>query len=179
LPEPRTYIDLPYQDNDQAKGLGARWDPDLRSWYVPSGLDLKAFARWLPISPSQNDPLLPILGLPQGCWKCGEPTMAVIACRDGEQLVFAHDRVLQIVASQVAVEDLASVGAGPLRPRFSRTMGRSSWSNGCLACGALLGGFPLYEDFVACVSDPGLQLPVIASARVPINLLYGDCEPEP
>jgi hypothetical protein len=50
-------------------------------------------------------------------------------------------------------------------------MGHSSWSNGCVACDALLGGFPLCEDFVECQADP--ELPVIAFARVPLEVLYG------
>lgn len=54
-----------------------------------------------------------------------------------------------------------------------------SWSNGCLACGALLGGFPLYEDFVEYVSAAELELPVIATARIPLDVLYGEPEPEP
>jgi len=104
--------------------------------------------------------------------------MAVIACKDGGQLIFAHAGVLQVIASQLPAEDLEEVGAGPLRPRFSHTMGCSSWSNGCLAGGALLGGFPLYEDFVECVSSAELELPVIATARIPLDVLYGEPEPE-
>ena len=43
-------IDLrcPFQDKDQAKQLGARWDPKLRLWYVENASDLTPFARWLP-----------------------------------------------------------------------------------------------------------------------------------
>jgi len=39
--------------------------------------------------------------------------------------------------------------------------------------------FPLYEDFVECVSDAELKLPVIASARIPLDVLYGEPEPGP
>jgi hypothetical protein len=174
----RVYLDVPFQEKDEVKALGARWDLDARSWYVPPGVGIERLARWLAVLPAEEDPLLAIVGLPQACWKCGEPTMAVIACRESGQLIFAHSGVLQVIASQVLVEDLEEVGAGPLRPRFSRTMECSSWSNGCLACGALLGGFPLYEDFVECVSAE-LELPVIAKARIPLDVLYGEPEPEP
>lgn len=172
------YLDVPFREKDHAKSLGACWDRQSRLWYVPSGLGLLPFSKWLPVSPSPDDPLLAIVGLPRPCWKCGEPTMAVVACKeDGhEHLVFADSEVLQILASQISVRELSAVGAGPLRPRFSHTMGRSSWSNGCVACGALLGGFPLYEEFAAYMSDPDPELPVIAYARVPLDALYGNPE---
>lgn len=175
----RVYLDVPFEEKDEVKALGARWDRDGRSWYVPPGIEVERFARWLAVRPEEKAPLLAVVGLSQACWKCGEPTMAVIACREGGQLVFAHPGVLQVIAGQLPAEDLEKVGAGPLRPRFSRTMGRSSWSNGCVACGALLGGFPLYEDFVECQSDTELELPVIASARIPLDVLYDEPESEP
>lgn len=170
------YLDVPFPEKDEAKALGARWDRDARAWYAPAGMDTGPFARWLTTLALDDDPILPIVGLPQSCWKCGEDTMAVIACKHGGQLVFADSEVLQVVASQLSSEQLAAVGAGSLRPRFSRTMGCSSWSNGCVACDVLLGGFPLYEDFVECQADPGLELPVIASARVPLDILYGESD---
>jgi hypothetical protein len=103
--------------------------------------------------------------------------MAVIACEDEGQLVFAHADALQVIASQLSDADLATFGAGPLRPRFSRTLEESAWSNGCLACGALLGGYPLFEDFAHCQST-GVTLPIIASARIPLYVLYGEPDPE-
>ncbi len=82
-----------------------------------------------------------------------------------------------MIASQLSESDLATFGAGPLRPRFSRTLGQSTWSNGCIACGVLLGGFPLFEDFAYCQST-GVTLPIVASARIPLDVLYDEAEPE-
>jgi hypothetical protein len=173
----KLYLDVPFHDNEQVKALGARWDRDGRSWYVPNSLDAEPFEHWLTLLPSDDDPLLRIAGLPQPCWKCSEDTVAVIACEDAHQLVFAHTEVLQVIASQLSDSDLATFGAGPLRPRFSRTLGHSAWSNGCLVCGALLGGFPLFEDFVRCQST-GVTLPIVASARVPLYILYDEPDAE-
>ncbi len=38
---------MPYAEKDEAKRLGARWDPKARTWYVPPGLPRAPFARWL------------------------------------------------------------------------------------------------------------------------------------
>jgi exodeoxyribonuclease VII large subunit len=37
-----------YQDRSRVKELGARWNPELKTWYVPEGMDLAPFAQWLP-----------------------------------------------------------------------------------------------------------------------------------
>ena len=46
----RIWLDVPYPDKDEAKTLGAWWDPDARRWYAPrpgmSGLD-----RWRALPP--------------------------------------------------------------------------------------------------------------------------------
>ena len=47
-PTTPTYLQVPYAEKDQAKALGARWDPAQRQWYAPAGLALQAFAPWLP-----------------------------------------------------------------------------------------------------------------------------------
>lgn len=42
-----TYLNVPYKERETAKALGARWDPDVRQWYVPPGRDVSLFAGWL------------------------------------------------------------------------------------------------------------------------------------
>ncbi|MCT9811054.1 DUF5710 domain-containing protein [Acidovorax sp. Be4] len=41
-------LNVPFASKDQAKGLGARWNPEARSWYVPHGLDIQLFKLWWP-----------------------------------------------------------------------------------------------------------------------------------
>lgn len=42
------FLDVPFAEKDQAKGLGARWDAAMKKWYVPHGVDLHAFKKWWP-----------------------------------------------------------------------------------------------------------------------------------
>lgn len=44
----RTNLRVPFAEKDEAKRLGARWDPGRRLWYVQNAADLSAFSRWLP-----------------------------------------------------------------------------------------------------------------------------------
>ncbi|MCF8502105.1 MAG: DUF5710 domain-containing protein [Rhodospirillum sp.] len=44
--EPRTYLAVPYEEKNQAKKLGAKWDRHRKSWFAPEGADLAPFERW-------------------------------------------------------------------------------------------------------------------------------------
>jgi len=43
-----THLDCPFSDKDLAKSLGARWDSNKSKWYVPDGVSLDPFSKWLP-----------------------------------------------------------------------------------------------------------------------------------
>lgn len=43
----RINLKCPFSEKDQAKALGARWDPARKVWYVENAADLAPFARWL------------------------------------------------------------------------------------------------------------------------------------
>ncbi|SNT36311.1 hypothetical protein SAMN06265795_12926 [Noviherbaspirillum humi] len=47
-PEGATKLAVPFAEKDAAKKLGARWDAEGRTWYVPPGVDATPFRRWLP-----------------------------------------------------------------------------------------------------------------------------------
>ena len=55
----REYINVPFKEKDEAKGLGARWDRQQQSWYVPPSVDTAPFAQWA-----------------QGAWAQGAATAA-------------------------------------------------------------------------------------------------------
>lgn len=42
----RIYIDVPYREKEEAKALGAKWDRQEQSWYIPADKDESAFAKW-------------------------------------------------------------------------------------------------------------------------------------
>lgn len=42
----RHFIDVPYREKSEAKALGARWDRQAQSWYIPLGVDHAPFAKW-------------------------------------------------------------------------------------------------------------------------------------
>ncbi len=44
----RMNLKVPYAEKDQAKQLGARWDPARKIWYVDGKEDLSDFSAWSP-----------------------------------------------------------------------------------------------------------------------------------
>lgn len=51
-PEARTYLAVPFEEKDEAKAMGARWDGGVRRWFVPADLDPEPFQRWKEARPT-------------------------------------------------------------------------------------------------------------------------------
>jgi exodeoxyribonuclease VII large subunit len=47
-PLANTYLTTTFKEKDAAKALGARWDAGQGKWYVPDGIELTPFSKWLP-----------------------------------------------------------------------------------------------------------------------------------
>lgn len=43
-----TFLNVPYAEKDEARALGARWNPGKKRWYAPPGVALDAFQKWMP-----------------------------------------------------------------------------------------------------------------------------------
>ncbi len=46
-PQAAAVLKVPFAEKDEAKRLGARWDAAKKKWYVPAGVELAPFARWM------------------------------------------------------------------------------------------------------------------------------------
>jgi putative DNA primase/helicase len=51
----KTLIMVPFKEKHEAKALGAKWDRQQQSWYVPGGVDPSPFAKWVqPNTPAED-----------------------------------------------------------------------------------------------------------------------------
>lgn len=41
-------LNVPYEEKDAAKQLGAHWDAKRKKWYIPKGVLAAPFAQWMP-----------------------------------------------------------------------------------------------------------------------------------
>lgn len=80
----RIDLAVPFSQKDEAKSLGARWDPSLKTWYVPDGMAVGPLARWLPV-PDKSDlehepefcvrsPYYYVVESVSDCWSCSNLT---------------------------------------------------------------------------------------------------------
>ena len=46
MTESTTNLKVPFSEKDQAKSLGARWNAELKQWYVPIAVDVAPFEKW-------------------------------------------------------------------------------------------------------------------------------------
>lgn len=47
---PDIFLVVPFAEKDEAKALGARWDPKHRAWFVRWPTDATKFSKWLPMN---------------------------------------------------------------------------------------------------------------------------------
>ncbi len=52
-------LKVPFNEKDQAKSLGARWNAEAKLWYVPQGVDAAPFEKWLSSAPNAAPNLAP------------------------------------------------------------------------------------------------------------------------
>ena len=45
-------LKVPFNEKDQAKSLGARWNAEAKHWYVPQGVDATPFEKWFTSAPN-------------------------------------------------------------------------------------------------------------------------------
>ncbi len=51
---PNISLKVPFNEKDQAKALGARWNAELKQWYVPQGVNSAPFEKWFTNTPTTN-----------------------------------------------------------------------------------------------------------------------------
>lgn len=157
----KTYIAVDYVEKDEAKALGAKWDSDRRSWYIPEGVDPRPFDRWLP----KEDSFIYVVVSHRVCWKCGEQTTVVAfgvpygepydfdECDWGEGLYPAYDPgtydalalVPRLGSTPKELRDYLEKEYG-YRPKMSRTTGLLQLNNTCDCCGSLQGEFFDFDE---------------------------------
>ena len=41
------YLNVPFEEKDTVKKMGAKWDPSGRQWYIPEDSSVSPFHKWL------------------------------------------------------------------------------------------------------------------------------------
>lgn len=105
-----------------------------------------------------------VFGMAYACWRCGAVSTALVALGEdaaglsAKDLVLCDDaRLLGFAAGLIGDEVRRRCSVGVVRPRYSKTAGHAYLSNGCHACDAIFGEFPLfYEELPQVLALEGL-----------------------
>ncbi len=62
-------LKVPFNEKDQAKSLGARWNAEAKLWYVPQGVDAAPFEKWM--TSAANAAPAQAAAKPEGASTCG------------------------------------------------------------------------------------------------------------
>jgi uncharacterized protein DUF5710 len=153
---------VPFPEKEQARQLGARWDPRQKLWYVPEGVDPAPFKQWLPqtLEPNLRAASYFLASNKRECWRCEQQTAvhAIVLSHGHERLYVGDDpaddrweiideatMLSYIDALQEPVPTRLRDLAPHYRLAYSQTTGGFYWMNHCECCGAKLGDNSTHE----------------------------------
>lgn len=163
-------LNVPYSEKDEAKSLGARWNPEIKKWYIRNKEDYYKFVRW--IEPYGNmiiiDELYLIEGI-QKCFKCGNETRVIGFGIDKHLSIYEAYELQEYCSKDIKKAFEENINqydihiVGPINPipkpllkyiqnkynykfRYSQTTKKSSLCNCCDHCDILQGDFFLFDE---------------------------------
>lgn len=158
------YLEVPYEQKDHAKLLGAKWDQSRKQWYATNKFEYYKFLDWIPWSDSNFSLIcdsLYIVEAPHKCFKCKKETN-VISLAYNEQFMFYKDVDGNLINYEYTnnclhyftVED--EIDNVQLRSflkdkfnyyySYSKTIKEHYVANHCKHCGKIQGNFHLHEE---------------------------------
>ncbi|MBQ3165491.1 MAG: hypothetical protein IJC02_13355 [Lachnospiraceae bacterium] len=95
----RFYINCPYQEKEEAKALGAKWDAIAKKWYYTHSKDKHKFIKWINIASTDDEEKnnsFKVYKIFKECYKCKKNTSVYtyIKYDDGteEDVAFPWDK---------------------------------------------------------------------------------------
>lgn len=160
---PNVELQVPFTDKEEARRLGARWDRERKTWYIPEGLEHHAFEQWLPAPQAPNIRAAgwSLAGSRRECWRCKEVSRVfALALPSGYEAWIVEDDPADdhwesgdslVVLNYVsAVPDSAAAQLHQFAPRYrinySQTTRSSYWMNHCEHCKAKLGDYETLQE---------------------------------
>lgn len=146
-------LNVSYNEKDEAKALGARWNPKEKLWMAPGNdfTEYKRFEKWIDGSFIVRKDLY-IVEASRKCWKCGKETPVIcFAIRDYYDLISGGENVPKWTFvsnfSQFPEEIFAYVKSNfKFKIKYSNTIHQSYYANCCKWCDSLQGiNYLFYE----------------------------------
>lgn len=157
-------LNIPYAEKDEAKSLGARWNPNVKKWYVENKKDYPKFSKWILNGQSEANIICDYFYIVVGkrtCFRC-KKTCSVIGF--GIENMFTlydlnkYDRGSNFEYIEGQVHIASEISPLPdkflqfLNQKFNYHLGHSKttdtdyYANHCSHCGVIQGAFYLFEE---------------------------------
>lgn len=155
-------LNVPFSEKNKAKSLGAKWDPQLKKWYIENQKEYHKLRRWFKNENTNlivSDNLYIIVGN-QTCFKCKKNTKVISLAASNYVTVYIEDDVedetSELFNGEINfitdIDDFPSGLKKYLNETFKYYKGYSKTINGyyfgnhCNNCGTLQGDFFLYDE---------------------------------
>lgn len=157
-------IDVPYAEKDEAKSLGAKWNPKLKKWYVEERKNYYKFEKWILGNKENVYILCDYFYIVEGthiCFKCNKPTKVIgFGVKnffeiydsneyDNEDNFCYYEDDIHIASH---IEPLSQDLLDKLKEKhnyyksYSKTVNDSYLANHCLNCKIIQGEFFLFGE---------------------------------
>jgi len=148
-------LDVPFEEKDAAKDLGAKWNADEKTWYAPTEAIRQKCEKWLPlteptISQTISGPF-EILVSSTKCYRCD--AVSKVAAITVSGIENSADEVLNSPLILTHIEHLEPPFIAMLQSfnhgfskKHSNQLGRDVWMNCCDSCGAHFGDFFMMNE---------------------------------
>jgi hypothetical protein len=160
----RLDLRVPFAEKDEARWLGARWDPQQKVWYVPDGVDPTRLRKWvpLPVQPNIRSASYFIATTVRQCWRCCAQTRVWgIMLPAGHEVLHVDDdpaddhwELMDEPTLLSYIGDLPDRVSAHLRDQapqyrvdYSQTTQSFYCMNHCEHCAAKLGDFDTNNEF--------------------------------
>jgi hypothetical protein len=149
-----TRLSVPFHQKDQAKGLGAKWSPQEKFWFITEKEDASLFTEWLPNKNHTINLREDHYYIAQSfrvCWQCGYKSQvyAIILPKNPSR----SREYAKILYYLQHINEGAQKRFEALAPHYfydySRTISSSYWMNHCQKCKARFGDFETVEEYAS------------------------------
>lgn len=145
------YLEVPFEDKEKVKSLGAKWHSDRKKWFIPPELDSAAFKEWIPeyeteLTSRAISPFY-LLKSAEECWKCNQVSEVITFAAsgvEGEELENVKFEYITVLSERVKafVEQYYK----NYFIDYSNTTESFYYINHCQYCKASLGDFYLHSE---------------------------------
>ncbi len=172
-------LNVPYEDKDEAKALGARWNPELKKWYAPNSYKYPDFYKWMDFPQDEVCHIIiddiDIIESPRICYRCGRQIRVMAFHVDKYYQIWDPVEYRRDITNPYDFFDFHRLSIIPDFPLPDSFLSQDTWNeldntfhfhmgysrtagyyraNHCPYCKALQGAFELFNEDDDVFSNP-------------------------